>query len=145
MNSFEESVAKLVNSSGVDLYDIEVVKENEHQVLRVYITSKDGINLDKCQEISNLISPLLDVENPVSGKYFFEVSSPGIERKLKKISHFEQSIGSDSKVVLRDGREFIGVIKATVNSSITLDDKTIGEVTFEFDEIKKARTIFEWK
>lgn len=144
MANFEESVKKLVQSCGVELYDIETVRENEHQILRVYITSKDGISLDKCEEVSNLISPLLDVENPVGGKYFFEVSSPGVERKLKKLFHYEASIDLDVKILLRDGRELIGILKAVDGENISVEDKTLGLVLFKFDEVKKAKTIFEW-
>jgi len=145
MNNFEESVKQLVESVGVKLYDIENVKENEHNILRVYITSEDGINLDKCQEISNLISPLLDVEDPLRGKYFFEVSSPGIERKLTKLQHFNSSIGSEAKVFLRTGEEIIGIIKSVDDTKVTIEDKSVGDFSFEFDNLKKARTIFQWK
>ena len=62
-------------------------------IFRVIVTSKDGVNLDKCAEISRLISPILDIDEPMGGKYNLEVSSPGIERKFKKPEHFIASVG----------------------------------------------------
>lgn len=86
--TLEESIQIAVEGCGVSLYDIVNLKENDMNIYRVYITSNEGISLDKCAEVSRQISPLLDVHEPLSGKYNLEVSSPGIERKLKKPSSF---------------------------------------------------------
>ena len=96
----KSQIEKLVEGCGVSLYDTEVTTEFDKKIFRLYITSKEGISLDKCEEVSRILSPLFDLEPPVDGEYFFEVSSPGIERKLSKAEHFTASIGEKVKVKL---------------------------------------------
>lgn len=98
--NLEESIEIAVQGCGAEVYDIVTLKENDANIFRVYVTSKDGINLDKCAEISRMISPILDLDEPMNGKYNLEVSSPGIERKLKNPRHYKASIGE--KVKLKD-------------------------------------------
>lgn len=74
--TLDESIEIAVDGCGVNLYDIVTVKENETNIYRIYITSPNGINLDKCAEVSRQISPLLDIHEPLHGKYNLEVSSP---------------------------------------------------------------------
>ncbi|MFY4786014.1 ribosome maturation factor RimP, partial [Aliarcobacter butzleri] len=80
----EEQIKLIVEDNGLKLYDIVTVRENDRNIFRVVVTSSGGVNLDKCAEISRMISPILDIEEPMNGVYNLEVSSPGIERKLKK-------------------------------------------------------------
>lgn len=141
--TLEESIKITVEGCGCKLYDIAQLKENDKYVFRVSVTSPDGINLDKCAEISRMLSPLLDVNEPMHGNYYFEVSSPGIERKLKKKEHFEASIGD--KVKIKDYN------KNTIQGTITkVEDEHIyittehGEEAIVFDEISSANTYFEW-
>ena len=82
--NLEESIEMTIQGCGAELYDIVTTREHDRRIYRIFITSKDGINLDKCAEVSRLISPILDIDEPLSGEYALEVSSPGIERKLKK-------------------------------------------------------------
>ena len=84
--SLEESIKLAVESLGANLYDIVTTKEHDRNIFRVLVTTPNGISLDKCAEISRMISPILDVDEPMNGEYTLEVSSPGIERKLKKKS-----------------------------------------------------------
>ena len=137
--NLESAIYNIVKSAGVELYDIETIKSDGHNLFRVYITSKDGINLDKCAEISNLLSPILDVQNPLYSKYTFEVSSPGIERKLKKIEHFEQAIGERVKIQLNDKKELKGLINSVEDKKIVVDDNEIN-----LSDIKSAKTYFQW-
>jgi len=88
-----DNIEKIIKSHGATLYDSEIVNENSETIFRVYIVKEDGVNLDLCADISRDISPLLDINPPVNGEYRFEVSSPGIERKLTKLTHFKNSIG----------------------------------------------------
>ncbi|MFY4845266.1 ribosome maturation factor RimP, partial [Aliarcobacter butzleri] len=96
--SLEESIKLTVESLGAKLYDISTLREHDKNIFRVSITCEGGVNLDKCAEISRMLSPILDVEEPMNGEYLLEVSSPGIERKLKKVDHFLASIGEKVKV-----------------------------------------------
>lgn len=142
----EESIATAVKGSGADLYDIQLTKEHKTNILRVYITSKDGVNLDMCARISRMISPLLDVEDPISGKYNLEVSSPGIERKLKTLHHFQCSVGENVKIKEYSTETFKGkLLDVTEGGVVSIDDIDNGEVKIKFDDILAASTYFEWK
>ncbi len=141
--NLEESIEMTVESCGAKLYDIVTTKENDINVYRIYITSKEGVSLDKCAEISRLISPILDIEEPINGNYNLEVSSPGIERKLKKTKHFISSIGEKVKVKNFSTETFKGEL-LDANEEKIIIKTTEGEVTISQDEILSASTYFEW-
>merc|ERR1712065_98498 len=106
-------------------------------------TSPEGVNLEKCAEISRILSPLLDVNEPMGGKYFLEVSSPGIERKLKRKEHFEASIGEKVKIKDYDKNTIKGTIVKVEDEHIYISTEH-GEESIVFDEISSANTYFEW-
>lgn len=141
--NLEESIEIAVQGCGAEVYDLVTLKENDMNIFRVYVTSKDGINLDKCAEISRMISPIFDIEEPMNGKYNLEVSSPGIERKLKKPQHYKASIGE--KVKLKDFNK--DIIKGEL---LFADDNEVkiktehGEEIVSYDEISTASTYFDW-
>jgi len=143
-----QTLQKIIEDCGVGLYDTESVVENEYKIYRVFITHKDGINLDKCAEVTRIISPILDLDPPMSGKYALEVSSPGIERKLITKEHFKQSIGENVKVKLlgEEGNTNIqGRLMKVENKQITVYDKeSQDDVSFSLAEVIKARTYFQW-
>ncbi len=139
----EKEIQKIVESCGAKLYDIETVNEGGKTIYRVTITDKNGVDLDKCAKISNLISPLLDVNPPISGDYNLEVSSPGVERKLKKLSHFENSRQESARITLQSGQSIEGKIKDVKDNKIFLETKE-GEEEIDFNDIASAKTIFEW-
>ena len=143
MMQLENEIKKIVESCGAKLYDIETVTERGKTIYRVTITAPEGVDLDRCAQISNLISPLLDVHPPVSGDYNLEVSSPGVERKLKKPSHFQNSIGERVRLTTLDGQTIEGELKAADDGSVTLATKH-GDETVRLDEIASAKTTFEW-
>ena len=133
-------IEKIIKELGCELYDTESVSENGRAIYRVYITKSGGVSLDECQKVS----PIYDVMPPISGdKWFLEVSSPGLERKLTKIEHFKLSLGQKAKITLNDKSVITGDIKAVDNEIITiLADE--GEQKISFNDIKKARTFIEW-
>lgn len=138
-----DNMVKIVESCGVSVYDTEVVTEFEKRIFRLYITSKEGINLDKCAEVSRILSPIFDVEPPLEGEYTLEVSSPGIERKLLKPEHFSASMGEKVKIKLKDKEKFIGILEGFENNiaSIRVENEL---KSVSLDSIEKARTYFEW-
>jgi len=141
----EESIKLAVEGCGVDLYDITQTKEHKVNILRVYISHKDGVNLDKCAHVSRMISPLLDINEPMYGKYNLEVSSPGIERKLKTLHHFKCSIGSDVKVKNYSTETLKGkLLEVLDDGMITIDDIDEGNQTIKFDDVLSAATYFDW-
>lgn len=141
--NLEESIEIAVQGCGASVYDIVTLKENDMNIFRIYVTAIGGISLDKCAEISRMISPLLDIDEPMSGKYNLEVSSPGIERKLKKPMHFMASIGE--KVKIKDFEKDIikGELLSADNNEIKVKTEH-GEEIITYDEISSASTYFEW-
>ncbi len=134
----------LLKDNGVFLYDEEIANENERKIYRVYITSQNGVSLEDCARISRIISPLLDLEPPVNGAYTLEVSSPGIERALKKPRHFEGSVGEKVKIKLINTDTINGVLEKFEGNVITVREND-GDITkIPLEDIDKARTYFEW-
>ena len=153
--ALESQIANLAESMGFVLYDIVWVKENEQNILRVSLTKphnggtntpRDSITLDECALFSTALSPLLDVALEQSHAYHLEVSSPGLERTLKKPKHFALSLGEEVSVVLKEksmeGKNVAieGVLCACDEESITLE----GHTPIPLAQIKKAKTIFRF-
>ncbi|WP_456381188.1 ribosome maturation factor RimP [Hydrogenimonas sp.] len=141
--SVTDEVRKVVESHGAKLYDTEVVNEDGHTVYRVYILKEGGVDLDLCADISRDLSPMLDVYPPVSGQYYLEVSSPGVERTLKKPEHFERSVGEKVYLKLSSGDRVKGTLEGFENGEVILETEH-GEERFPLSEIRKARTYYEW-
>ena len=143
--NLEESIKIAVQGCGVELYDIVTTKEHNNNIFRIYITSKDGINLDKCAEVSRMVSPILDLDEPINGKYNLEVSSAGIERKLKTLHHFICSVGEKVKIKEYSTEIFKGeLIQASEDGSLKIKDDT-QIYPIKFDDVLSASTYYEWK
>ncbi len=139
-----ETIKNIINENGAVYYDSEVVSENDNKIFRIYITAKDGVTLDMCAKISRIISPILDLDPPVNGTYMLEVSSPGIERTLKKDEHFKGSIGENVKIKLINTDKIIGKLNSYDGKTLeVLEDD--GELTkIDIEDIDKARTYYKW-
>jgi ribosome maturation factor RimP len=140
----------MTESVGLKLYDTAVLHENEDVIYRVSVVSsnvvdgkKEGVTLDQCVALTNLISPLLDVTPPVSGNYRLEVSSAGIERKITTLEQFILSVGENIALTLLSKEKLKGVLQKVEGSKIFLEsDNELKEI--EFGTISKAKTYFEW-
>jgi ribosome maturation factor RimP len=134
-----EIVEPVLETQSLSLYDVE----HSGSALRVTIEGKDGVDLDVIARATRLISAALDEHDPIPGAYTLEVSSPGLERPLRTPHHFAGAIGSlvtVKTVPSFDGeRRVRGTLTAADESGITVDDLRIS-----YDEIDKARTVFEW-
>ena len=124
-----EELAKLleptVEGLGYELIDIEVRLGGKGGLVRLFIDKPDGIDLDDCEQVSLAVSALLDVEDPVPGNYNLEVSSPGLDRKLTKIEHFQRFEGETVKVQMRfpiEGRRrFRGTLVTSDEDNIVVE------------------------
>ena len=148
--SLQSDINSLVQSVGLDLYDIAIVNDNDETIYRVSVLSseivdgkKKGVSMDACVELTHLISPLLDVTPPVSGDYRLEVGSAGIERKISNIGQFSKSLGEKISILANNKEKYKGVLTKVEGSKIFLDSDGV-EVVLEFGEIHKAKTYFEW-
>ncbi len=141
--NLEESIKLAVESLGAKLYDIVTVKEHDRNIFRVLVTAENGISLDKCAEISRMISPILDVDEPMGGEYILEVSSPGIERKLRKKEHFISSVGEKVKIKDFAMEIYKGELIFADNEKIIVKTE-FGDDEITYDSILAAATYFEW-
>lgn len=141
--NLESQIAQIVQAKGAQLYDTATVQENDRTVFRVFITKKGGVDLDVCEAVSRELAPFLDVYPPVQGAYFLEVSSPGIERSLSKPHHFSYATGENVEIKSTEKVSYKGVLKAFDGECVILTTPG-GDVTLALDEIRKARTYFEW-
>ncbi len=120
-----ELLEPTVERLGYELSDLEAKFAGKSGFLRVFIDHPDGIGLDDCEKVSLAVSALLDVEDPVPGNYDLEVSSPGLDRKLTKVEHFQRFIGEVVKVQMRfpiEGRKrFRGQLMAVDEQNIVVD------------------------
>ena len=143
----EELLAPIVEEKGVEIYDIEFVKEAGEFYLRVYIDKEGGVTIDDCEAVSRRLSDELDRADYIEEGYILEVSSPGLGRTLKKDRHFDKSIGDEVEVKLYKPvdkqKEFIGILKAYDEKTVTIEDEQ-GERVFERDQIAKIRLTFDF-
>ena len=110
---------------GYELVDIEVRLGGKSGLLRLTIDKPDGIDLNDCEQVSHAASALLDVEDPLPGNYNLEVSSPGLDRKLTKVEHFQRFEGETLKVTMRfpiEGRRrFRGKLVSSDTENIVVE------------------------
>jgi len=142
--SLERDIQKMVESIGLSLYDTQTLNENGQVIYRVSVTAVGGVTLDQCSAVTHLINPLLDVTPPMGGEYRLEVSSPGIERRLKTLEHFQQSIGEKVAFSTITKEKFEGELISVNGEEITVLTKEEGEQKVPFRSISKAKTYFEW-
>ncbi|EOI6575450.1 ribosome maturation factor RimP [Campylobacter upsaliensis] len=133
----------LCKEAGVELYDSELVSENGKKIYRIYIMKEGGVSLEDCARLSEILSPIFDVEPPVSGEYFLEVSSAGLERKLSTLEHFEKSVGEMLKITTSEKEKIQGKLVKVEGENIFLQDEK-AEICIEFSQVKKAKTFIEW-
>ncbi len=141
-----ELLEPTIERLGYELADLEVKLGGKDGVLRVFIDKEGGIDLDDCEKVSHAVSALLDVEDPLPGQYNLEISSPGVDRKLTKMDHFQRFIGETVKVQMRfpvDGRKrFRGSLSACEDDTIVVEvDGT--SYSLPLATIDTARLVYE--
>ena len=124
-----DELAKLLEPTverlGYELADLEVRLGSKGGLVRIFIDKPEGVDLDDCEKVSRAVSALLDVEDPVPGNYSLEVSSPGLDRKLTKVEHFQRFEGETVKVQMRfpiEGRRrFRGTLVSSDDENIVVE------------------------
>jgi ribosome maturation factor RimP len=111
-------IQETVMSCGVELYDAEF----KGRILRVLITKPDGVTLDTCATVSQQLSQRLDIENLIPDRYFLEVSSPGIERKLRNAKDFQEIVGNTVSVSTCSGN-YVGRVLSVTETGINIKNK----------------------
>lgn len=122
----EALLMPIAEANGVEIYDVEYVKEGSDFYLRAYIDKAEGVNIVDCENVSRALSDALDQEDFIPDAYILEVSSPGLGRTLKKDKHLEKSIGKEVEIKLFKPidkcKEFTGVLKSFDEANICILD-----------------------
>ena len=151
MANIEEKVENLiqdkVKQTGCELYDVEYVKEGKNYILRIFIDKKEGIDIQDCEKVNDAINDILDEANYIKETYYLEVSSPGIERVLRKNKHLKQNIGEEINIKLfkkdEEGKkEYQGKLKEFDENTVTITIKEDKKV--ERKNIAQIKTIYNW-
>lgn len=131
-----------------ELVDVEYKKEGQHWYLRLYIDKEGGITLNDCEMVSHRLSDLLDEKDPISESYFLEVSSPGLDRPLKKerdfIRYMDKEIEISLYQTLNDSKNYKGINKGVKDDILTieLEDQSLLEIPMK--SLASARLYFEF-
>jgi ribosome maturation factor RimP len=133
----------------LSVWDIEMAGQPGRSIVKVYVTAENGgPDLDTVAQVSEEISRGLDLKDPIPGRYTLEVSTPGLERNLRTSEHFTRSIGEKVSIKTRErlhdnSHRIDGTITAAGADSIELDVNGT-RVTVPLDQVRAARTVFEW-
>jgi len=132
------TVEPLLANQSLSVYDVE----HSGSTLRILIDGPEGVDLDEIAHMTRLISVALDEADPIPGKYTLEVSSPGLERPLRTPDHFRSAVGSTVTLKLvptAEERRIKGLLSDADDLGVTVDGRRVS-----YDDIDKARTVFEW-
>jgi ribosome maturation factor RimP len=143
-----EQLGSLIASMGYALFGCELLPQGRQMVLRIYIDSEKGVTIDDCSRVSHQVSAMMDVLDVIHGRYFLEVSSPGINRPLFELAHYRKYIGSTVKIrlhaPLKQRRQFTGLVKRVEGEDIyLLVEGSTEEVVLPFSAIEKGNLVGE--
>ena len=144
LEQLQALLAPVVEALGYECWGVEFISQGRHSVLRVYIDRPEGILIDDCEAGSRQVSGILDVEDPISGEYTLEVSSPGMDRPLFTLEQFAKHAGEQVKIRLRSPyegrRNYQGILRGVEEQDVVVlvDDH---EYLLPIDSIDKANII----
>ena len=164
----EKLISKTIEDLGYELYDVVYEKEAQDYYLRIFIDSTNGIGLNDCEKVNDAINDLLDEANYIKDQYFLEVSSPGIERRLRKEKHLQASIGKKiicslfSPIILENEEDtpkkkkskqsslkhIEGILKDFNKEQITLTvelENNVKDIIIERKNISNMKLKYDWE
>ncbi len=153
MQNIESKVESLieakVKSLGYELYDVQYIKEGKDYFLRIFIDKQDGVDLNDCEKVNDGINDILDEADYIKEQYFLEVSSPGVERILRKDKHLEASIGKEIEVKLfkpiENKKEYIGILKEFNPETLNLEIQNENVIELERKNISQIKLKYNWE
>jgi ribosome maturation factor RimP len=141
-------VEPFCKSNGMVLDDVEFVKEGPHRYLRVIVDKNEGVGIDDCQMVSRFLNSKLDEVDPIEENYFLEVTSPGVERELKKPSDFVRFAGKKVQANLFNPINGTKVVKGTLvsleDNKVSIETENSGVVEVPKDKISLIRLVIDF-
>lgn len=149
--SIEKKIEALIKNTveqlGYELYDVQYIKEGKEYHLCIFIDKPEGIDINDCEKVNDVINPILDEADYIDRQYFLEVSSTGLEKNLRKVEHFEKQIGKKIEVSLYskiDNKKiFQGILKECTTDYLILQLEK-EEIKINFEQIANAKSVFDW-
>lgn len=151
--SLQKLIGPAIAVLGYELVGTEYLPQGKHSLLRIYIDTPDGITVDDCERVSHQVSGLLDVEDSIQGQYTLEVSSPGLDRPLFTLDHFDRFAGRQIKLRLKmplnGQRNFTGNLLGTRDGAVLIHVEMMGvdsneetrELALPLEKIEAARLV----
>jgi ribosome maturation factor RimP len=137
----EEIISQAIAADGYELIDLIIQNQGSKKLLQFFVDKNGGLTLNDCEILTRKIDAVLTMENIIEGAYILEVSSPGMNRVLKKPEHFKRFLGERAKITLKQALEnranFTGLIETADDDKMVLSDGT-NKFTFKYEDIKKA-------
>lgn len=137
----EEIISQAIAADGYELIDLIIQNQGSKKLLQFFVDKNGGLTLNDCEILTRKIDAVLTMENIIEGAYILEVSSPGMNRVLKKPEHFKKFLGERAKITLKQALEnranFTGLIETADDDKMVLSDGT-NKFTFKYEDIKKA-------
>lgn len=145
----EELVTKPITDLGYRVYDVMYVKEGKDNFLRIFIDNDKGISLDDCEKVNDAITDMLDEADLIKDQYFLEISSPGVERNIRKDKHFEESIGKEVNIKLfkpleNKEKEITGILKDFDKETVKIETDKNEKITIPRNNISSIKWAFKW-
>ena len=143
----EELLKPIIENIGYKLYDVEYAKEAKNYFLRIFIDKEEGtIDLDDCEKVNNSITDILDEVDYIKEQYFLEVSSPGVERVIRKDSQLQDNIGVNIEISLfkpiNGSKQYQGILKEFNNEEITIENEEL--INIPRKNISLIKTVYDW-
>ncbi len=145
----EALLLPVVEECGCDLVDVEFVREGEEKYLRAYIDKEGGVTLNDCEAVSRKFSDLLDEEDFIDESYIMEVSSPGLDRPLKKEKDYIRNMGNEIEIrtyrAIDKQKQFCGILTAYTDDTVTIADEEGGTRVFDKKDIALIRPTVDFE
>lgn len=139
---------KIINELGYDLYDVIYEKEGKDYYLRIIIDKESGIDINDCEKVNNAINDILDEADLIKDQYYLEVSSPGVERTLRKDKHYLNQIGNEVLIKLykpiEKKKEIQGILEEYLEDEIVIRTDDNQRCIINKKDIALAKTIYNW-
>ena len=146
LDRLRELIQPIAEAFQKTLWGIEVLSSGKSSIVRVYIDSSKGVNVEECADISRQISSMLDVESFLPERYVLEVSSPGLNRKLFEISQYSAYIGEKVRISLKapfeERKNYSGILTKIEEYDVVIESGD-EEFTFPFEVIEKGHLVYE--
>ena len=140
----EDLVKPIIENLGYKVYDVMYQKEGKDNYLRIFIDKESGIDLNDCEKVNDGVNDILDEKDYIKAQYYLEISSPGLERNLRRDEQFLESIGKKVEIHLYNSvnksKVITGILKEFNENDILIDD-----IKIDKSNIASAKTLYNWE